>query len=98
MRMKIHEREGARIVALCDAGLLGKVLRSGELMLDLEKHADFYNGGNVGEKEAVAALASASSANLVGKKSVEAGKKAKIITGKEVVMIGGVPHCQAYRL
>jgi len=98
MYLKIHEQQGQKIIALCDSELLGKVYRSGKLVLDLDKYRAFYEGEKVSHDEAVSALWKANSANIVGKKAIEAAKAAGIVLGSEVVVIGGVPHCQAYRI
>ncbi len=97
MYLKAHSFPGGEIVALCDAELLGRVLSEGKLTLDLQKHRGFYEGKKVGEKEAVSALASAANANIVGKKSLSAAKKAGL-DASAAVRICGVPHLQAYRL
>lgn len=97
MYLKTHPSPYGEIVALCDIELIGKVLSSGKARLDLSAYAPFYLGRKVGEKEAVAALASAQNANIVGKRALAAAKKAGFQVSR-AKSIGGVPHLQIYRL
>ncbi|MCX8198368.1 MAG: DUF424 family protein [Candidatus Micrarchaeota archaeon] len=97
MHMKIHRTPAGEVVALCDTELLGSVLSDGKRRLDLKSHAGFYSGSPVSEQEAVKALSGAQNINLVGKKSLEAARKAGIDISS-AVMVSGVPHLQAYKI
>jgi len=97
MYLKTHPSPDGEIVALCDIDLIGKVLTSGKARLDLSAYAPFYLGKKVEEKEAVAALASAQNANIVGKRALAAAKKAGFQVS-HAKNIGGVPHLQIYRM
>ncbi|MBI5158803.1 DUF424 family protein [Candidatus Micrarchaeota archaeon] len=99
MYCKIHESKKERVLALCDAELLGKILREGEATLDLQSFRSFYEGEKVNASRAEKELKNCTSANLVGKKSVATAVKAKIIAGQEnVKTIQGIPHLQIYRI
>ncbi len=105
MFVKVHERARVvggnavveRVVALCDAELLGKVFEEGDLCLDLARSKGFYEGTRASEKEAIEFLKGAGSVNAVGEKSVAAAKKA-FGSSKGVMRIAGVPHLQVYRV
>jgi len=97
MYLKTHPSPDGEIVALCDIELIGKVLESGKARLDLSAYAPFYLGKKVDEKEAVAALSSATNANIVGKRALGAAKKAGLAVS-HAKSIGGVPHLQVYRM
>lgn len=97
MYLKVHHTPQGDIVALCDAELIGRVLANKKYRLDLQSHANFYQGKLVEKKDAIAALSGAQNVNLVGKKSIEAAKNAGLAVS-HAVAIGGVPHLQAYRL
>ncbi len=105
MFAKVHKRArvvggnsvAGRVVALCDAELLGKVFEEGDLCLDLARSKGFYEGTRVSEEKAVEFLKSADSVNVVGEKSVAAVKKA-FGSAAGVVRIAGVPHLQVYRV
>lgn len=98
MFMRIHESEKSIVLALCDKELIGKSYSSGGLHLDLKSYAYFYRGRQVGEELAKAAMADATSLNLVGKKSVGIAEKLGLVSKKEIKRIGGIPHAQVYRL
>jgi len=98
MYMKLHEHEKHTILALCDSELLGKKFKGSGMVLDLDAYAYFYKGKLVSEAEALAALPSADSINLVGKKAIAVGKKAKLFSDSAVLKIGSVPHVQVYKL
>jgi hypothetical protein len=94
MYLRIHDNG---VVALCDAELIGRKLTAGKAVLDLAAYSDFYKGEMVAEPEAIAALRGASSANIVGKKSLAAARKAGLGT-EGAIIFSGVPHLQFYRL
>ena len=98
MYMKLHGHEKSSILALCDRELIGKVLKDGEIVLDLKDYASFYKGDEVGEAEATEAMKSATSLNLVGKKSVAVAVKLGLVGKEGVRKIKGVPHVQIYRV
>ena len=96
--MKVHSRQGEKIVALCDKELLGKVLKEGETVLDLENYREFYEGEEASEEKAKEHLKDASSANLVGKKSVKIALEMELAKEEDVKHIESVPHLQVYRI
>lgn len=99
MYCKVHEKKGEVVVALCDAELLGKILREGEAVIDLQKFRSFYEGSKTSEEKAGRELKKCTSANLVGKKAVETAVKAGVVKSKEnVKTIQGIPHLQVYRM
>jgi len=98
MYMKLHDHGKTFTLALCDKELIGKVFTKGELVLDLKDYASFYKGAEVGEQEASESMKSASSLNLVGKRSVAIAIKLGLAGEGDVRKIGGVPHVQIYRV
>lgn len=97
MYLKLHGTPEGEVVALCDAELIGRVLANGARRLDLASFADFYRGRLVGHDEAASALRFAANANIVGKKSMAAARKAGLDVSA-AVSISGVPHLQIYRI
>jgi hypothetical protein len=97
MYLKLHPSPDGEIVALCDAELIGRVLANKKMRLDLSAYAPFYLGKKVEEKEAVAALSSATNANIVGSRALAAARKAGLPTSRAMT-IAGVPHLQVYRM
>jgi len=94
--MRVQEKGKETIVALCDKELVGKVLREGEMVLDLEKYASFYKGEATEAADAARELKAATSINLVGKRSVALARKLGLVEKGEIMKIGGVPHVQIY--
>ena len=98
MYLKVHGYPGGKIVAACDKELIGKVLREGETMLDLDKYSPFYVGEPAGRGELAEAMKGASSVNLVGEKAVSVAVEEKILGQNDVKYIKGVPHIQIFRI
>lgn len=96
MRVFIKNKE--KIVAVCDSELIGKILKEGELVLNLEKYANFYKGDEVDEKKVTQELLTATSANLVGEKATGIAKKLKLVKDSEVMRIQNIPHVQIYKV
>ncbi len=103
MMAKVHQRVDRHgqvwnVTALCDKELLGKVLKEGEVVLDLDKYRSFYEGMRVSESEAVGLLEGSRNVNIVGPKSVACAQKALKIDPKQVKKVQGVPHIHIYYL
>ncbi len=93
IKMKVYSRGTELLVAACDADLLGRTLREGELRLHV---SSFYDGEDVTEEEFVRQLKQATIGNLVGKKTVEAARRAGLVGKDGVLLIEGVPHAQLF--
>ncbi len=104
---KKHQRTyGARVavvIAMCDADLIGKKLKSGNgALLDLATYGGFYRGEEVSEKKAGEILAAyfanreGVSFNLVGSECMKAASK--YIDVSKAKKFGKVPHLQIYRV
>ncbi|MEM3556161.1 MAG: DUF424 family protein [Candidatus Micrarchaeia archaeon] len=98
MLMRVFEKKGERIVAVCDSELIGRVLREGELVLNLDKYASFYQGSEADEKAVEDELKKATSINLVGEKAVGVAKRMKLVKESDVIRIQKVPHVQIYKI
>ena len=102
MFAKVHERvydEGVkRVVAICDAELLGEKFSEGGRVLDLKTYRSFYEGDKVDEEKAIELIRSAHNLNVVGKKAVQAVKKARNIDEGCVKTVEGVPLLQLYEV
>lgn len=96
--MKKHIVQGQTIIAAADISVLGKKLSDGKRVLDLEKFRSFYEGEATDVAGLASALKSCDSANLVGKLSVGAAIDSNLASEGSIVVIGGVPHLQLYRI
>ncbi len=81
------------IVTVCDENLLGKYFDEGNRQLDIKE--DFYSGEKKSKEEAIELLRdfnkSDSTFNLVGKESIDAGIKSRVISKSGVMRIKGIP-------
>lgn len=103
MYAKVHQHTNRTgrlesTAAVCDANLIGKVLKAGVCLLDLATYKGFYVGQKVTEKQAIEILRGATHVNVVGKKSLEAARKALGVDPKAAKKIKRVPHLQVYRI
>jgi hypothetical protein len=105
LKLKISTTKDGTIVGLCDSELIGKTIKDSKskACLDLSKHAGFYDGEAIDERDIKArrrleiALRYSKSINVVGKRAVECIKSFgyNIDTVK---MIDNVPHLQIYKI
>ena len=98
MLMRVFKKRNDKIVAVCDSELIGKVLREGELVLNLEKYASFYKGEEADEAAVEKELFTATSINLVGKKATGIAKRMKLVKESDIIHIQKVPHVQIYKI
>lgn len=86
------------VVAMCDEELIGRVLREGKLVVDLDRYAPFYKGELLGEAEAAGRISSERmySANIVGERSVGIVVKFGLVDAGSVRRVEGVPFVQVY--
>lgn len=98
MYMKVRKHSGNKIVAACEKGLIGKVLEEGSAVLDLDVYASFYVGEPATVEELKTELKRCSSANLVGKKAVNAAVESGFAREADIKYIKKVPHLQIYRI
>lgn len=95
IRVKVHRRGGDLLVAACDEGLLGQLLKDGDLRLDVSE--EFYGGDHGDEEMLLNRLAGATLANLVGKEVCRIAAEHDYIDLDSVITIAGVPHAQMVR-
>lgn len=92
MFIKIHKTY-RDVVAICDSELIGKNFQEGNFQLDVKEN--FFRGEEISEEEAVEIMQNMSAEdatfNIIGKKSVNAGLKAGIISKDGIKRIQGVP-------
>ncbi len=91
--MRVHARGAELLVAACDADLIGRTLREGELRLHV---SSFYEGEEVTEERFVRQLKQATIGNLVGDQTIEAARRAGLIGNDGVILIEGIPHAQIF--
>lgn len=93
MMVKVHKGpDGKKVVAVCDSGLIGKKFEEENLQLDVS--ASFYGGEEKSEEELLNELRQPCSVNVVGEKSVKFFVDKKLIDGKSIIKIKGIPLAQ----
>lgn len=96
---KKYDAEKGAILAMCDEELIGKVIKEGEVVIDLDKYSGFYKGDLISEAEAAEVLNDdIFSANIVGKRSIEAVVKAGLAKHGDERIIAGVPFLQIFTI
>jgi hypothetical protein len=93
--LRILRTQGEVLVVICDAGLLGKEFKKGELRLKVDE--SFYCGEEVSVETCLQALREATIANLVGS-IVEHAIKAGFVGAANVIRIQNVPHAQMVKM
>jgi len=98
--IKIYNTDNGNIVAMCDSTLIDKVLKEGEMEINLRDYSDFYKGELVDTKKAASMISPEKlhSANVIGKESVDAAIKGAIIHKDSVKKINSVPYAYAFRI
>ncbi len=91
IKMKIYRTGGEVLLAACDAHLIGKVLKEGELSLEV---SSFYDGLVVDEKELTRHMRQATIANFVGERVVGIAIEEGFVDESCIMIIEGVPHAQ----
>ncbi len=96
--IKKHASDRGVILAMCDKELIGKILQSGKIVLDLDKYASFYKGELVSEESASKMVSTdeIDSANVVGERSVAIMMSKGLVDKNDVKKIGKVPFVQIY--
>jgi hypothetical protein len=94
MYIKIYETDESLLVTVCDSELIGKCVRERGLKLDI--YEDFYKGQLADVEKVRLALSNATTANIVGKRSIEAALSCGAIDSDGIIVIGGIPHAQVF--
>jgi hypothetical protein len=86
---------GSRLLSVCDADLLGKTLKFGEV--DFDVSASFYGEEKANIEKVLEMMERCNVANVVGKKIVDLLISEGIVDKDCVLWIGGMPHVQIMR-
>jgi hypothetical protein len=93
MYLKIHESY-RKIVAICDANLLGKKFEQGNLQIEVKE--SFYGGERKTQEEIEELMrdfiTDDSTFNLVGEKTINLALRLGLIDEEGIIYIQGIPH------
>jgi len=88
--IKTHKQGKDLIVAMCDADVLGKTFREGQLKLHVSN--EFYDGARLSLEQGFAQIDQATIINLTGPRVVERAVKEGVVHREAIIRISGVPH------
>ena len=91
--VKIHTRNGERLLAACDEELLGKTFAGNGMRLKVSE--TFYKGETVTEEAFRERMRSVTIMNLVGVRTVTIAKEEGYVSQDAVLTIDGTEHAQA---
>lgn len=94
--VKVTNTGRQRLVAACDADLLGKTLKFGKINFQVRR--EFYEGSLVNVSEAIAIIRSAPNINLIGNIIVDKALKEGLVHPQAILDISGVPHTQIIKI
>lgn len=84
------------LLAACDADLLGRVLREGEIVFEVRE--DFYKGPKMSVDEAIGLMRKSTMVNMIGNCIVQKAIEKGLIHHEAVLNISGVPHAQIVKM
>ncbi|MCL1984416.1 MAG: DUF424 family protein [Methanomassiliicoccaceae archaeon] len=91
--VRIHTRDGERLLAACDAELLGRTFKEGEIRLKVSEI--FYGGETVSEEAFRERMKSVTIMNLAGPRTVTMAEEEGYVSADAVIVIEGIKHAQA---
>jgi len=94
--IKIHTKGTERLLAACDADIVGKTFSSGKLRIEVA--GSFYKEDVVEDEVLLNWLRLATIANLVGERTVGIAVDNGFVDKDNIIMIGCVPHAQMARM
>ncbi|MEM0128598.1 MAG: DUF424 family protein [Thermoplasmata archaeon] len=96
--MRIHRVRAEIVVAACDEELLGQDLPVGTQGRTVRVSPQFYGERRVGREELLWALARATTANLLGARTIALAQEGGILDGGATGSLGGVPHAEIFTM
>ncbi|MHA1291622.1 MAG: DUF424 domain-containing protein [Promethearchaeota archaeon] len=87
--LKIHYRNDIETIACCDAYLLNKVFKEGNLKIKISN--SFYGGNLIELEEAIEILKASTNFNIVGKYIINKAIDYELLSKDGVRKINGVP-------
>lgn len=93
-QLKSYSTKQGKMVAACDAHLMGKSFKEGNIHLKVNK--EFYAGNKVGFDAVKQELEGAQIANLVGENLISQLLMVDYLSEAEIKEVDGVPHSQVF--
>jgi hypothetical protein len=89
---RLHKSGGNSVLAVCDAGLLGKSVMHGEI--EFHVSPSFYGEERKGDEDILAEVREAGIVNVVGKDIVGLLVENGLVEEECILWMGDVPHVQ----
>ncbi len=98
--LKIHSTDNGNMLAMCDSGLIDRVVSEGDVEINLRDYSDFYKGQLVSREGALGLVKKEDimSANIVGKEAVKVALEKGVIEKSHVRKVSKVPYANAFRV
>ncbi len=91
------KRRGRHVLlAICDADLLGKTFREGDIVFAVRE--EFYKGLKVDADEAVNLISQSTIVNMVGENIVGRAIERGFVHPQAVLKVSGIPHAQIVKM
>ncbi|MCL5429988.1 MAG: DUF424 family protein [Candidatus Marsarchaeota archaeon] len=99
--IKVHDSQNGTLIAMCDSDMINKVLKEGEVVIDIKSYGSFYSGKLVDSREAakiVRGTKNVFSANIIGKESIGVAIDTGLVRMVNVLHVDGVPYAHSYKI
>jgi hypothetical protein len=96
VHVSLRKLGGCVLLAMCDADLLGKTLKQGNIVFHVRE--EFYKGSLMHIEEAVSLIKQSTVVNMVGQKIVKRAVEEGWIHPDAILEIEGVPHAQIVKV
>jgi len=93
--VRVVNRQSNRMLNICDAELVGRILKQSDLEVKLSK--SYYGDQVVDEKEAESLLKNSSIINMAGRKIIDLSIKIGVGTVQGVKEIEGIPFLIVFK-
>ena len=84
------------LLAICDAELLGKVLRDGKIVFEVREK--FYRGKKISAEEAIDLVGQSTIVNMIGHRIIQEALERNLIHPEAILEISGIPHAQIVKI
>ena len=96
MYVKTHKSSKNFMVAACDRELIGQRLKND--VCEITVSASFYQGEEADDEVLTDLLYKATTANLIGEKTIACAVKCGIVDPNSIIYFGDVPHALYFAL
>jgi hypothetical protein len=96
MYLKVYHVGREVLIAVCDCDLMGRKFEEGDLRVEIR--SDFFGEARASARDVEQALADATMANFIGKRTVALAVDLEYVYVENVLFIEGIPCAQMVRM